>query len=139
ARTEMKSVPPGRAGHARCGVLGRAICTAYERFLRPCIARTHRARTTSVIPVRTLNPRRTRLSTQKRREARRELPAVLVRREGVERMRRQRVLDQAPAPPEIHDRGDCPVGAVLNRDRTRVRAVAIDEIRERHDPVLANT
>ena len=35
--------PPERAGHARCGVLGRPGSGHYRVSLRPCIARTHRA------------------------------------------------------------------------------------------------
>ena len=52
-------------------------------------------------------------------------------------MRRQRALNEAPAPPDVHDREDRPVSAVLNGDRTRVAAVAIDEVREREDPFVA--
>ena len=43
-----------------------------------------------------------------------------------------------PAPPEVDDRDDRPVGVVLDRDRTGVAVVAIDEVGERHDPLVAN-
>ena len=51
----MKSVPPGRAVHARCGVLSRPDSFGYRDSLRPCIAPTQRAHATSVIPIRPLS------------------------------------------------------------------------------------
>ncbi len=47
------------------------------------------------------------------------------------------MFDQVPAPPDVHDRDDRPVGAVLDRDRARVASLAIDEVLERHDPFVA--
>ena len=48
------------------------------------------------------------------------------------------MLNQMPVPPDVHDRDDRPVSVVLDRDCTRVAAVAIHEVRERHDPFVAN-
>jgi hypothetical protein len=62
---------------------------------------------------------------------------MLVRTERVQRMRRQRVLHQTPAPPDVHDRDDRPVGVVLDRDGTRVAAIAIHEVRNQTAIVAA--
>jgi hypothetical protein len=62
---------------------------------------------------------------------------MLVGAKPVHGIRRQCVFDQVPAPPDVHDRDDRPVGAVLDRDRARVASLAIDEVLERHDPFVA--
>ena len=63
---------------------------------------------------------------------------MLVGTEPVQGMRRQLVLHEMPAPPEVHDRNDRPVGVVLDRNCTGVAVVAIHEVGERHDPLVAN-
>ena len=45
----------GRAGHARCCILGRPDMSSCRGFLRPCIARTHRAPTTKRHPAMSLD------------------------------------------------------------------------------------
>src|SRR5829696_1039699 len=70
-------------------------------------------------------------------ESRGKLASILVATEVVQRMRRERVLQQAPALPHVDDRHDRAAGVVLDRHRARVAAVAIDEVRERHEPLVA--
>src|SRR5256714_15421253 len=62
---------------------------------------------------------------------------MLLSTERVQGRGRQRVLHETPPPPQVHDWDDRPVGVVLDRDRTRVAALAIEEVRERHDPLVA--
>jgi Secreted repeat of unknown function len=53
-------------------------------------------------------------------------------------MRRQRRLHETPAGADVHDRNDRPVSVVLDRNRAGVAAIAIHEVRERHDPIVTN-
>ena len=48
------------------------------------------------------------------------------------------MLDETPASTDVHDGGDRSLGVVLDRDRTRVAALAVDEVCERHDPFVAD-
>jgi hypothetical protein len=48
------------------------------------------------------------------------------------------VLDETSASTDVHDGGDRSLGVVLDRDRTRVAALAVDEVCERHDPSVAD-
>ena len=63
---------------------------------------------------------------------------MLIGTEPVQGMRRQLVLHQMPASPEVHDRDDRPVDVVLDGNCTGVPVVAIHEVRERHDALVAN-
>src|SRR3954451_3801020 len=75
--------------------------------------------------------------SQKWRDAFRNLVTVLVGSERVQRMSRQRMLLQAPAPAGVHDGDDRPVGVIFDRNGTGVAVASIDEVRERHDPFVA--
>ena len=48
------------------------------------------------------------------------------------------MLDETPASTDVREGGDRSLGVVLDRDRTRVAALAVDKVGERHDPFVAD-